>query len=230
LISKAADIERSRGIADLTLSPEGKAAVDKLGRDMAKRNPVDIIFTSPLWRCVKTAQAIQKYSPGAKIVLRDALMTWGYGADEGQAAKTTAPHLMRMAKQQPDKPVPGIGPISGARGMAFNNWKARILIRGFLPIMRYIKAHPEQVVVIVCHSRDIYTLEGWISDGMPKSLAIDFKEMEDGGHPPADISTITYKPSGVWDTRWVDLNDAEEDLGKGKPEGMIVRHGKTHWN
>jgi broad specificity phosphatase PhoE len=224
------DVERSRGIADITLSPEGKRDVDQLGRDLAKRNKVNIIFTSPLWRCIKTAQAIQKYSPSAKLVLRDALMTWGYGGDEGGPAKITSPHLLRMAKDKPNEPVPGVGPISGARGHAFNEWKRKILTKGFLPIMRHVQAHPEQVVAVVCHSRDIYTLEGWIAAGMPKSLAIDFKEMEHGSHPPGDVSTITYKPSGVWDTRWVDLDNAKEDLGKDKPEGIIIRHGKTNWN
>jgi hypothetical protein len=228
----ASPTERSRGIADVTLSPTGKSDVDKLGRDLARIDTVDVIYTSPLWRCLQTAKSIARYS-GSRIAIVPSLMTWSYGANEGRPSKYTEKVLLKYAQRQPQTPVPGVGPVSGLPGDSFDNWKNGFLRHGLFPILRSIERFPELVIAIVLHSRDIYVFDGWIRAGQPRSLSIDFHDMIHEEHKPGEVALASKGPGGLWDTSWVDPEDPKttpEDLGRHKPAGLLIRHGSTWWN
>lgn len=220
--------ELSRGIADIRLSPKGAADVDQLGRDLARIDGIDVIYTSPLWRTKATARAIQLHIPDAQIVLVDNLLTWDYGNMEGQPASRTGPVLLRYARKG-NIETPGTGPISGSSGESFDDWKSKIL-KGFRKLMLVVEQYPQLVIAIVTSSRDIYTLEGWFEAGMPRSLDISFKPMTGEDHPPGKVAKLVKKPGGMWTTAWLDLQAADADLGRGKPEALLIRHGSTPFN
>jgi broad specificity phosphatase PhoE len=99
-----------------------------------------------------------------------------------------------------------------------------------MPILRMVEQYQDLVIVVVTSSRDIYTTDAWFAAGMPKSLALDNATFENADHEPGEVAKFVKKPGGVWDTEWMDPEDPKSDLGRSKPEGLMVRHGSTAWN
>src|SRR6266508_5318337 len=76
---------RYQGQCDATLSALGLRQAEALAGRL-QREPLDAIFTSPLQRAAKTAEAIARYHPSVPFEPISALLEIGHGDGEGLLA------------------------------------------------------------------------------------------------------------------------------------------------
>lgn len=90
------------GREDLPLSCEGERQANALAARLTGEH-IDAIYSSPLARAVRTAEAIAS-SRATNVRIRDALMEIDYGTLQG-ASKATRP--FRLRKEYLTEPIPG---------------------------------------------------------------------------------------------------------------------------
>jgi phosphoserine phosphatase len=137
------EVERFRGRADVPLNEIGLAQARATGQHIAARWPVSAVYSSPLERAVKTAEAIavhfhlpvRTHSGLADIDYGD----WqGLTPDEVQARWPEALHTWLDAPHQAR--IPGGETLDALRVRAMN------------AVRELVAHHPEQTIVLVSHT------------------------------------------------------------------------------
>lgn len=141
--------DRVTGWLDLPLRHEGLQEVLRTS-DALKGFPIELIMTSPLSRCVVTAQAVQRLHPQVPIQKDPALRAWNTGIYSGQLA-TKVQKTLDEAVAKPDTPIP--------LGETFSEF-----VRRFLPsALAYIQ--DPRLVAIVTHGMNVEVIEHYERTG-----------------------------------------------------------------
>jgi broad specificity phosphatase PhoE len=143
IVRHGVTLENAANIAQGTLSAEGKAANEELGRSL-QQHFFRTVYSSPLGRALQTAETIQRYNPHTHLIVDDRLMERHLGILQ-------------------EKPYPA--PYSEAdvyEGMeTAASMKARLL--DFLADIK--QQHKEETIVLVSHGYLIKVLlsilHGW---------------------------------------------------------------------
>lgn len=141
--------ERVTGWLDLPLRHEGLLEVLKTS-EVLKSYPIDAIVTSPLSRCVVTAQAVQQLHPHVSLHKDPALRAWNTGIYSGQLASAVQSTLDK-AVQDPDTPIP--------LGETFAQF-----VRRFLPRAMELVNDP-RLIAIVTHGMNLEVLDHYERTG-----------------------------------------------------------------
>src|SRR5690349_21420110 len=76
-------IHRYQGQADVALSDLGQRQAEALAQRL-RNEPLDAIYTSPLQRAARTAEAIARFHPSVPFCTESALLEINHGAWEGK--------------------------------------------------------------------------------------------------------------------------------------------------
>ena len=123
------------------LNDEGRAQAAALGVRLAQM-PLDAAYSSPLERCVETAQAVLAHHPNLNLVLSEALGEVRYGAWQGaELSKLAKRKLWRVVQINPSR----------ARFPEGESLRAAQM-RAVDAIEQFARQHPRQCVAIFSHS------------------------------------------------------------------------------
>ncbi|MBO9310287.1 MAG: MSMEG_4193 family putative phosphomutase [Chloroflexi bacterium] len=126
---------------DVHLNAEGRAQAAALGERLA-RTPLDAAYSSPLERCVETAQAVLAHHPHLTLVLSEAIGEVRYGRWQGAALKELAKRkLWRVVQITPSRARFPEGETLRAAQM-----------RAVDALEQLAERHPRQRVAIFSHS------------------------------------------------------------------------------
>lgn len=126
---------------DVHLNDEGRAQAAALGVRLAQ-TPLDAAYSSPLERCVETAQAVLAHHPNLNLVLSEALGEVRYGAWQGaELSKLAKRKLWRVVQINPSR----------ARFPEGESLRAAQM-RAVDAIEQFARQHPRQRVAIFSHS------------------------------------------------------------------------------
>jgi len=134
--------ERFRGRAELPLSALGEHQAEALARRVAKSWKPDVIYTSPLSRCVRTGDAIAR-ATGARAETLNNLADTDYGQWQGlthDEVRARWPEELRVWFDAPD-----MASIPGGETLA------AVLVRGIEVLQLVLHKHRDQTVVLVGH-------------------------------------------------------------------------------
>ncbi len=156
----------AQGQTDGTLSAEGKAANEELGREL-QQHFFKTIYSSPLGRALQTAEAIQRYNPHTHLMVDHRLMERHLGI-----------------LQEKPYPVP-YAEADVYEGMeTADSMKARL--NEFLA--EIIQQHKEETIVLVSHGYLIKVLLS-ILHGWPVE---DFHQVKLMGNSAYTIEVLRY--------------------------------------
>jgi broad specificity phosphatase PhoE len=216
-------IKKVRGTADIGLSFAGKEHLaDDTGK-LAEKGGFDVIFSSPLYRARKTAQAFLNASPvGAKMIINPGLLPQSQGSLEGKPNKGAIKRLLRdYEDKRPDDRLPGTSQYTGLPAETFNEAKNRFLSKGLIPAMKFSEENPDLKVLALGHSSNLKIAKGWDEAGRPQDLKIAPGAMKEETESPTAVLRME-KGKGFTD---VDFNSPE----KIQPGFHIGRHAATPW-
>lgn len=134
--------ERFRGRAELPLSKLGEQQADALGQRIAQSWKPDVIYTSPLSRCVRTGEAIAR-ATGARATVLDSLSDTHYGQWQGlthEEVRSRWPDELRTWLQAPDLAIIPEGETL-----------ADVLVRAVRVLQVVLREHNGQTVALVGH-------------------------------------------------------------------------------
>ncbi len=135
-------VERFRGHIDLPLNETGIWQAEQAAKTIAAKCRVAAVYSGPLSRATRTAEAIGR-AVGAAVQVIPALDDFSYGEWEGKSPEEVAaayPDLYRLWQAQPDMAsIPGGESLAGLRE------------RAALAVEEVAVAHPAETVVMVSH-------------------------------------------------------------------------------
>jgi len=136
-------VERFRGRADVPLNDVGLAQAEATGRRVAAEWQPAVIYTSPLSRSVKTAEAIAKHL-GLAVQVHPSLTDIDYGQWQGvtpDEARERWPEMVDAWYNAPHTArIPG--------GETLNDLRARAM----RTVRELAARHPAQTIVLVGHT------------------------------------------------------------------------------
>jgi probable phosphomutase (TIGR03848 family) len=164
-------------------------ALDEHGRTQAKQVaerlaalPYSQIVSSPLQRCLETAEVIAAARPGAAVFQEERLTECGYGDWTGRSLKElTRQRLWRVVQAHPSAAVfPGPGgeamrDIQARAVAAVRDWNARV-----------VAEHGESALWVACTHGDV--IKAIVADALGLHLDLFQRLAVD----PAGVSLITY--------------------------------------
>jgi broad specificity phosphatase PhoE len=136
-------VERFRGRADVPLNEVGLAQAEATGRRVAAEWQSAAVYTSPLSRSVKTAEAIAKHF-GLSVQIHPSLTDIDYGQWQGltpDEARERWPQIVDAWYN-----APHTAHIPGGETLA------RLRIRAMATIHELVERHPEEIIVAVGHT------------------------------------------------------------------------------
>lgn len=167
---------RVRGWADVDVSEKGRA--DTLRTASALSNlPVSEVVSSDLTRAEQTAEVLgnQWFAP---VESNRGLRDWNYGEYTGMKLSDVKDDLEGHVKA-PNSKVPG----GESFGEFENRWRS-----GFQDLVQRAMSSPSGVVAGVTHSRNIATLEAWLSGKKdPKAL------IQASSVPPSGVMALSIQ-------------------------------------
>jgi len=126
---------------DVHLNAEGRAQAAALGERLAQ-TPLDAAYSSPLERCVETAQAVLAHHPQLKLVLAEAIGEVRYGRWQGASLSELAKRkLWRVVQLNPSR----------ARFPEGESLRAAQM-RAVDALEQLAEQHPRQRVAVFSHS------------------------------------------------------------------------------
>lgn len=132
-----------RGRIDFPLTKTGREQTELLAEEL-KNYPISAIYTSPLTRCVQTAEVISQLAPQkVKIFKDEGLNNIKLGTWEGKPKreiKENLPELWKLWITEPEK-------LRIPRGESL----ADVQKRALQSVKKIISKHKDQTVVIVTH-------------------------------------------------------------------------------
>jgi broad specificity phosphatase PhoE len=134
--------ERFRGRAELPLSGLGERQAEALGRRVAQSWRPDVLYTSPLSRCVRTGEAIAR-ATGARAEVLDILADTDYGQWQGlthDEVRARWPEEHRLWFEAPELALIPDGETL-----------ADVLVRAVGVLQLVLRKHRGRTVVLVGH-------------------------------------------------------------------------------
>ena len=175
-------IERFRGLVDIDLNETGAWQAERLGEAIRDRYRVSAVYSSPLTRAMRTAEAIGK-AVGLEVISYPALVDFSYGVWEGKTpeeVEAAFPDLYRLWLTQPQRvKIPG--------GESLRNLR----LRASTALLRIARDHPEGTVVLVSHRAVCKVLACYLL-GLPNSQLWKL-ELDNG----------SYSVFEEWEVGWV---------------------------
>lgn len=134
--------ERFRGRAELALSELGLRQTTALGQRIAKTERPDVIYTSPLSRCVHTGEAIARATHAPAYQLEEL-----YDTDYGQWQGLTKDEVRARWPQELQTwlSAPDMAAIPGGEMLT------EVLVRGTRVLQKVQREHQGRTVVLVGH-------------------------------------------------------------------------------
>ena len=209
-------VERYRGSWNIQLAPLGVEQALSLGR--RTEGQWSKIYHSDLGRTTRTAKCIQQYSPEAELISTKALRPLHLGELEGAEVTPERNKFMsNIARNFPDKVLPGISPKSDEPGESLNSFKKRMLN---LVIKAEKALSPGEKIVLAAHYRNVQLLRSWLDNGKPKDLSINIDMFCRKG---------PQEPGSLW---WLDPEESKlvESEDAREPGLYVARHGATSAN
>ncbi len=174
--------ERFRGLVDIDLNETGAWQAERLGEAIAAGYQVSAVFSSPLVRAMRTAEAIAR-AVGVSVTSYPALVDFSYGVWEGKTpeeVEAAYPDVYRLWLTQPQRvKIPG--------GESLRNLRLRVSNA----LLRIVRDHPEGTVVLVSHRAVCKVLACYLL-GLPNSQLWKL-ELDNG----------SYSIFEEWDVGWV---------------------------
>ena len=175
-------IERFRGLVDIDLNETGVWQADRIGEAVAGRYSISAIFSSPLIRAMRTAEAIGR-ATGVPVQSYPALVDFSYGVWEGKSpeeVEAAYPDLYRIWLTQPQRvKIPG--------GESLRNLR----LRASTALLTIARDHPKDTVVLVSHRAVCKVLACYLL-GLPNSQLWKL-ELDNG----------SFSVFEEWDVGWV---------------------------
>lgn len=171
---------RMMGVSDIPLTTKGQQQAKAVGL-LLKKYLIDVIYSSPLRRAVKTAQAIHIHHKHVPLHLHDALKERNFGSLEGKTYEEVnavgAPMVFSTAWYYTEYQPPGGERLRDVLGRAQS-------------FIRDIEKNSEgKHVVVVSHG----TFQRALICAL---LGIQLHELSDMRFNNASISIVEYAPSG----------------------------------
>lgn len=135
-------IERFRGRVDIPLNDTGLGQARAVAGRLARRSRPAVIYSSPLGRCLQTAEPIAK-ATGAQVQMLDGIIDIDYGDWQGltpEEAEKRYPDVYRVWLSAPHK-------ATIPRGETLDQVRARALAA----LEQSAEKHPGQSIVLVSH-------------------------------------------------------------------------------
>ncbi len=152
-------VERFRGRIDVPLNETGMRQGEAAGQAIAERYSVAAIYSSPLSRAAKTAEAIGR-ATGLPVQTMAALLDFSYGDWEGKSPEEVAsayPELYRLWVTRPDRvAIPG--------GESLRHLRLRLAAA----VEEAAQKHHSETVVMVSHRMACKVLACYLL-GLPNS-------------------------------------------------------------
>ena len=190
-------IERFRGLVDIDLNETGEWQAERLGEAIAERYRVSAVYSSPLTRAMRTAEAIAR-AVGVEVIRYPALVDLSYGVWEGKSpeeVEAAFPGLYRLWLTQPHRvKIPG--------GESLRNLRLRVSTA----LLRIARDHPEGTVVLVSHRAVCKVLACYLL-GLPNSQLWKL-ELDNG----------SFSVFQEWEVGWVTRSLNETCHLRGSPE------------
>ncbi len=177
-------IERFRGLIDIDLNETGVWQAERLGETISARYQISAIYSSPLLRTMRTAEAIGRAS-GVAVQRYPALVDFSYGVWEGKTpeeVEAAFPDLYHLWLTQPQR-------VKIPDGETLRNLRLRVS-NALLAIAR---DHPEGTVVLVSHRAVCKVLACYLL-GLPNSQLWRL-----------ELDNASYSVFEEWDVGWVTL-------------------------
>ncbi len=136
-------IERFRGRADVPLNETGLAQAEATGRRVAAEWQPAAIYSSPLSRAAKTAEAIARHT-GQVVQLHPGLADIDYGEWQGLTPEEARQRWPEMVAAWYE--TPHLARIPGGEGLD------ELRARGMAAVNELVACHPEKAIVLVGHT------------------------------------------------------------------------------
>ena len=173
--------ERFRAWSNPHLSSEGYEIAHAAGEAL-RGKPIQHIICSDLLRTYQTADELMQ-SAGGKVTPTRDLRPWNLGYLTGQPVNDKTIKVLIYYSGHPDSPIPG--------GETYHMFAFRYL-KALQKMMRYARQHPEEVVVMVVHSRNVQITRA-VLNGKPVQ-DLDYSDEV----PPGALMELQFK-----DDKWV---------------------------
>ncbi len=135
-------VERFRGRIDIPLNETGLRQAERAGRAVAERYPISALYSSPLSRAMRTAEAIGR-ATDVPVQVLPALLDLSYGEWEGKSleeVEVAYPEAYRLWLTRPDRlRIPG--------GETLRHLRARLATA----VEGIAAHHPTETVALVSH-------------------------------------------------------------------------------
>ena len=213
--------KRISGNSDIPLNAEGERMARQLGKRLALRGGLDVLYSSPLKRAVQTAAAIAAAAPkGMKLAGPvDALRPWRLGSCEGKKPKECK-DLIRHYVEHPDQVPPGTG-ADGKPAESLDTAIQRQLTFLCNQYKDWAEQDPTYKIGDVMHSRGMQLLRAYVGAGCPE----DFNDLDSDDITAPDDSD-THADVLRWhkgEIKEIDLDD-DDPL---KPGIYLILHSLT---
>ena len=221
--------KRISGNSDIALNTKGQKLADALGKQIALRGGLDILYSSPLPRAVETADAIIENANTSikRASPLPALCPWHLGEYEGRMPDAVH-NLIDGYIAHPDEAPPGKC-ADGSPSESFNSAKNRQLSCLKKLYEDWAEQDPTLKIGVVMHSRGMELLQSWVDEDCPEDF--DLKD-SDLVHPddPEHATMLRWHKDNIKD---VDLDDdapltpgvylilhslTDDDTDEGNPE------------
>jgi probable phosphoglycerate mutase len=174
--------ERIRGWKDIPLDSEGEAQAKREAQFLSKYDVVEIC-SSTLARAMDTGQAIAEVAQ-VKVVPTTNLLPWNLGELQGELVSSVRDTMIWYQQHENNCPT---------RGEPFKTFRLRFLSYLMLKLEEATKLAPDDVVVLVTHSRNLQTVKAWEVAGFPADLYIDTDRMNDYSDETSTGERLTLK-------------------------------------
>ena len=150
-------IRRFQGQSDVPLNQTGKDQALALAQAL-KKEPIEVIYASPLVRAMETAQFIKSYHPTARLIEEEGFLEMDLGDFDGLAAKDWVANYPDYRKIWMESPsivkMPGGESLKEVQDRAVESLN-RVLKQHIPETTLLICTHNFVICSILCHAMEI---------------------------------------------------------------------------
>jgi len=166
-VNDSESAERIRGWKDIPLDGEGVRQANALAKKLSEYD-VREIYSSPLSRAFDTACAIASACHVGPVHKEASLLPWHLGSLQGELVMTSIPAVAAHIEHENEEVD---------KGESFATFRERFL--SFLKdkCKQAESWAKDDIMVLVCHSRNVQITKAWLAAGCPDDLTIDVPTM-----------------------------------------------------
>jgi broad specificity phosphatase PhoE len=216
-------VDLIRGMADLSLSPKGMLEAIETAKAISNRGGLMGVSSSTRLRALQTAIELLHANPQASLIeVTPCLEPWHLGGFEGQPSEEVHKALRKYV-DDPQCPVPGVGPMSKCPGESLQAFSLRCLPYLVQQACMNPKGYGK---VDCCHYRNIKLFKAWLAGGCDeKHWTVDGDELlKEENAPPSSLWCIEFKNNKLV------LRNEDIDLDEPLDDYYLLRHGPTAFN